>query len=142
MSKLHAVYYVLFLKKWISPIAGPRLRDKHYNYMFWMEADTFGVRPGWLQALYQLAVVEQGAWMVGSLQQHNRKMYGHNDYYHINGNALHRFDSEAYRMFLRRARLAHPNVFDYAVMIERMQVIAQPSGSPSAQSMYSYHDHG
>ena len=79
------------------------------------------VRPGWLQALYQLAVAEQGAWMVGSLQQHNRKMYGHNDYYHINGNALHRFDSEAYRMFLRRARLAHPNVFDYAVMIERMQ---------------------
>ena len=97
------------------------LRARCYKYMFWMECDSFGVRQNWLEALYQLAVLEQGAWMVGSLQQHNRKMYSTNDYYHINGNALHRFDSEAYRMFLRSARLHHPHVFDYAIMIERMQ---------------------
>ena len=99
------------------------LAKRGYTHMFWMEGDVFGVRPRWLEALYQLTLSQQaqGAWMVGSMQQHNRGMQGPLDNYHINGNALHAFDSEAYRMFLRRARLNHPNVFDYASQIWRTQ---------------------
>lgn len=97
------------------------MQSRGYNYMFWMETDVYGVRPMWLEGLYNLAVSHQGAWMIGSMQQHNRRMYGPLDYYHINGNALHAFDSDAYRMLLRKARIEHPHVFDYAIQIWRTQ---------------------
>ena len=100
-----------------------RLRVRHYSSLFWMEPDTFGVRPGWLDKLQTeaTAAFHDAVWMVGSLQQHNRKMQSPIDYYHINGNALHDFESEAYRHFLRAARVNHPNVFDYAIHKWRMQ---------------------
>ena len=54
--------------------------------------------------------------MRGSTQLHNRgwRRLGI-DRMHINGNALFRFDSLAFRQFLREARLNNPRVFDYSI---------------------------
>merc|ERR1712139_637317 len=101
--------------------------------MYWMEPDTLPVKVGWLEWLHKETqqMQAQGVWMRGSLQQHNMKMYGDLDRYHVNGNALYSVGSKPFRTFLRHARRYVPTdvtAFDYAIYVWRSQAGAADKG--------------
>jgi len=104
-----------------------------YSHMFWMEPDTLPVKTGWLEALTRETqqMEAQGVWMRGSIQQHNMKMYGDLDRYHLNGNAIYAVGSKPFRTFLRHARRYVPTdvtAFDYAIQVWRAQYGKQDQG--------------
>jgi len=89
-------------------VFGPKmLANFGYTAIFWGEPDTFAVRRCWIDALFQHAISMHHStlWSLGTSQSFVRSNQNnaHHHLYHLNGNALYKYDSQAFHEFVAHA---------------------------------------
>lgn len=95
---------VMFFRVYTDPAIKAQL--KHYGAMFWMETDTFPIKPLWVDKLYAESRVHDDFWVRGSIYlgpafDETVKTPANWDWVgHINGNALYRLNDPEFDDFL------------------------------------------